>query len=148
ADLLGLAEGAPRHRPFTRRYSLERVFLVGSAGRLVLARDERSAVARRERAGDRESRGAVMRVLLTGAAGYVGRRLARGLENDFDLRLADLWVKENDSRWVRLDVMDPRSTAAVVQGVDAVVHLAVASGHEGDYEDIGFNQIRFDVNVK
>jgi len=89
-----------------------------------------------------------MRVLVTGAAGYVGQRLSRGLENNFDLRLADLSVPENDPRWVRLDVTDPANAAAVVRGVDAVVHLAVASGHEGDYEDSGFNQLRFDVNVK
>jgi nucleoside-diphosphate-sugar epimerase len=89
-----------------------------------------------------------MRVPITGAAGYVGRRLSRGLENDFDLRLADLQVPENDPRWVRLDVTDPSNTAAVVRDVDAVVHLAVASGHEGDYEDSAFNQLRFDVNVR
>jgi uronate dehydrogenase len=90
----------------------------------------------------------MMRVLITGAAGYIGRRLSRGLENDFDLRLGDLHVPENDPRWVRLDVTNPSNTAAVVRDVDAVVHLAVASGHEGDYEDSAFNQLRFDVNVK
>ena len=35
-----------------------------------------------------------------------------------------------------------------MEGIDAVVHLAIASGHEGDYEDDDFNQKRFDVNVK
>jgi nucleoside-diphosphate-sugar epimerase len=32
--------------------------------------------------------------------------------------------------------------------IDAVIHLAIASGHEGEYEDDEFNQRRFDVNVK
>jgi uronate dehydrogenase len=89
-----------------------------------------------------------MRVLTTGAAGYVGRRLSRGLEDEFDLRLSDISIPQNDPRWVRLDVTDPSNTAAVVRDVDAVVHLAVASGQEGEYEDSAFNQLRFDVNVK
>jgi uronate dehydrogenase len=89
-----------------------------------------------------------MRVLITGAAGYIGRRLSVGLQSEFDLRLADLRVPENNPHWVRLNVTDPASAAAVVRDVDAVVHLAVASGHEGDYEDSAFNQLRFDVNVR
>ena len=34
------------------------------------------------------------------------------------------------------------------RGVEAIIHLAVASGHEGEFEDEAFNQTRFDVNVK
>jgi uronate dehydrogenase len=89
-----------------------------------------------------------MRVLITGAAGHVGRRLSRGLENDHDLRLGDLALPDGDAHWVRLDVTRPDEVAAAMQGVEAVIHLAVASGHEGDYEDDTFNQLRFDVNVK
>jgi uronate dehydrogenase len=89
-----------------------------------------------------------MRVLITGAAGYVGRRLSRGLEGEFDLRLGDVCVPDGDPRWVRLDVTRPGDAAAAMQGVNAVIHLAVASGHEGDYEDDAFNQLRFDVNVR
>jgi uronate dehydrogenase len=89
-----------------------------------------------------------MRVLITGAAGYIGRRLSCGLANDFDLRLADLSVPDGDPRWVRMDVTRPAEVAAAMAGAEAVVHLAVASGHEGDYEDDAFNQLRFDVNVK
>jgi uronate dehydrogenase len=87
-------------------------------------------------------------VLITGAAGYIGRHLSRGLEGAFDLRLSDVRVVDSDPRWVRLDVTNPSEAAAAVRDVDAIVHLAVASGHEGDYEDITFNQLRFDVNVK
>src|SRR6516225_3202105 len=89
-----------------------------------------------------------MRVLITGARGYVGRRLSHGLEADHDLRLGDLSVPEDDARWVRLDVTRPADVEAAMRGVEAVIHLAVASGHEGDYEDDAFNQLRFDVNVK
>jgi uronate dehydrogenase len=89
-----------------------------------------------------------MRVLITGAAGYIGRRLSAGLGADHDLRLADVSVPGGDERWLRLDVTRPEEVATAMQGVGAVVHLAVASGHEGDYEDDAFNQLRFDVNVK
>jgi nucleoside-diphosphate-sugar epimerase len=89
-----------------------------------------------------------MRLLITGAAGYVGRRVSRGLEVEHDLRLGDLAVLEGDSRWVRLDVTRPADVEAAMRGVEAVIHLAVASGHEGDYEDDAFNQLRFDVNVR
>lgn len=89
-----------------------------------------------------------MRVLITGAAGYFGRHLTRGLEGDFDLRLSDLRPDTHDPRWLRLDVTRPDEAAAAVRGADAVIHLAIASGHEGDYEDDAFNQLRFDVNVK
>jgi uronate dehydrogenase len=88
-----------------------------------------------------------MRVLVTGAAGYVGRRISRGLEAEHDLRLGDLAVP-GEAGWVRLDVTRPEQVAAALAGIEAVVHLAVASGHEGDYEDDAFNQLRFDVNVK
>jgi uronate dehydrogenase len=89
-----------------------------------------------------------MRVLITGAAGYIGQRLCRGLEADHDLRLGDVHLPDNDPRWVRLDVTQPAEVSAAMQGVEAVIHLAVASGHEGEYEDEAFNQRRFDVNVK
>jgi uronate dehydrogenase len=89
-----------------------------------------------------------MRVLITGAAGYVGQRLSRDLQAGHDLRLGDLRVPDGDARWIRLDVTKPAEVAAAMEGIEAVIHLAVASGHEGETEDDAFNQIRFDVNVK
>jgi uronate dehydrogenase len=89
-----------------------------------------------------------VRVLITGAGGYVGEHLAAGLAADHDLRLGDLSAPANDARWVQLDVTRPAQVAAAMRGIDAVVHLAIASGHEGDYEEDSFNQLRFDVNVR
>jgi uronate dehydrogenase len=84
---------------------------------------------------------------LTGAAGYVGRRLAVGLGGEHELRLGDV-TPLDDPRWLKLDVTRPEEVEPAMRGVDAVVHLAVASGHEGEHEDDAFNQLRFDVNVK
>jgi uronate dehydrogenase len=89
-----------------------------------------------------------MRVLITGAAGYVGRRVWRGLEAEHELRLADLSAAGDDLRWIRIDVTSPAEVMKAMQGMEAVVHCAVASGHEGDYEEDAFNQLRFNVNVR
>ena len=89
-----------------------------------------------------------MRVLITGAAGYIGRKLTQSLEREHDLRLGDVQPIAGDSRFVPCDVTCPAQVHSAMQGTDTVIHLAIAAGHEGDYEDDQFNQWRFDVNVK
>jgi len=89
-----------------------------------------------------------MHVLITGAAGYVARHLIPVLEKEHTLRLGSRRPIEGDGRWVELDVTNLQQVHAAMQGIDTVVHLAIASGHEGDYEDDTFNQLRFDTNVK
>lgn len=88
-----------------------------------------------------------MRVLISGAAGFIGRHLTRGLEAEHDLRLGDV-VGLDDSRYVPLDVTDPSQVTTAMRDIDAVVHLAIAAGYEGEFEDPAFNQRRFDVNVR
>jgi uronate dehydrogenase len=89
-----------------------------------------------------------MRVLITGAAGYVGRQLTRGLEGLHELRLADVQPLDGEARFVSADVTRLGDMLRAVDGMDAVVHLAVASGLEGEVEDDALNALRFDVNVK
>lgn len=88
-----------------------------------------------------------MRVLITGAAGLIGRQLTRVLESEHELVLGDIRASD-DLRSVRLDVTQPDSVRAAMRNADAVVHTAIASGHEGAFEDDAFNQLRFDVNVR
>jgi uronate dehydrogenase len=69
-----------------------------------------------------------MKVLVTGAAGSIGRALGRGLPGlGHELRGLDLVSEpapgyEHD--WLVGDCLDPSTADAAVQGVDAVVHLA------------------------
>jgi nucleoside-diphosphate-sugar epimerase len=88
-----------------------------------------------------------MHVLITGAAGFIGRYLSRALDGPHELRLGDV-QRIDDPRWVPLDVTRPEQARRAAQGVDAVVHLAIAAGHEGEHENDEFNQSRFDVNVR
>lgn len=89
-----------------------------------------------------------MRILITGASGVVGRHLVHHLGPRHDLVHGDLHPDPADPRARRLDVTDLGSVIAAAEGVDAIIHLAIASGHEGPYEDDAFNELRFDVNVK
>jgi uronate dehydrogenase len=87
-------------------------------------------------------------VLVTGATGEVARGVVPFLEKDFDLRLLSLDSAGDDPRRIQADILDWDALARAMNGVDAVLHLAVASGHSGAYEDDVFNALRFDVNVK
>jgi uronate dehydrogenase len=89
-----------------------------------------------------------MRVLITGAAGHVGRQLTRGLGGLHELVLADVRPPGEEARFVSADVTRLGDMLGVMGGIEAVVHLAVASGLEGEVEDDAFNQLRFDVNVR
>lgn len=87
-------------------------------------------------------------VLITGATGEVGRGVVPYLEKDFDLRLLSVDPPGDDPRHVRADLLDWGALCGAMKGAGAVLHLAVAAGHTGLYEDDSFNDLRFDVNVK
>jgi len=88
-------------------------------------------------------------VLVTGAGGEVAQGVLPFLEKHFELRLLSLEPRvPQDPRWVQADVLNWQDLARTMQGVDAVLHLAVASGHSGTYENDAFNDLRFDVNVR
>jgi|SRR5579875_3025636 len=87
-------------------------------------------------------------VLVTGATGEVGRGVLPWLEEHFSLRLLSLEPPNSDPRRVQADLLDWDALLTALHGVDAVLHLAIAPGHTGVYEDNAFNDQRFDVNVK
>lgn len=85
-----------------------------------------------------------MKVLVTGAAGTIGRRLLPELSPHFEVVAADLHPEPGMRE---LDVTRLESVMELCRGVDAIVHLAIASGHAGPSEDEEFNRLRFEVNV-
>jgi len=89
-----------------------------------------------------------MKVLITGATGTIGRRLVSRLESEHELILTSRSVVEVDDRWRQVDVTELDQVEAAAEGVDAIIHLAIATGHEGDYEDDRFNDERWDINAK
>ena len=88
-----------------------------------------------------------MKVLITGGRGTIGSKLGPALEGDYELRLLSRQEMEGDDWW-QVDVTDIESVHEAMAGMDAVIHLAIATGHEGDYEDDAFNSQRLDINVK
>jgi uronate dehydrogenase len=89
-----------------------------------------------------------MLVLITGASGEVGRGVVPLLEKEFDLRLLSLDPPEADPRRIQADLLDWDALHHAMNRVDAVLHLAVAPGHSGTFEEDRFNDRRFDINVK
>src|SRR5205823_4691546 len=123
AGLLRVVEGPARRGPPAGRHAAEPAVPAGNPARVLPAGNEGPALA-----------GVTsMRVLVTGAAGYVGRRLTPRLETGHELRLGDVAGIPGDPRWVHLDVTRLEEATAAAQGVDAVIHLAVASGREGEH---------------
>ena len=79
------------------------------------------------------------RVLITGAAGSVGRTLRTGLRGRYPiLRLVDVAPQEAadpGEEVVTLDLNDRLATEAAMKDVDMVVHLA-AIAHEASFDEI------------
>jgi len=82
-----------------------------------------------------------MRIALTGATGYTGGRLlaalvARGDEVSALARPASAATRDARARWVEGDLADARALDRLLEGVDAVVHVAAVyrtAGHPDAY---------------
>jgi len=88
-----------------------------------------------------------MKVLITGAAGKVGRAVCRELAGVHELRLFDLMpVKEPEGEMILGSVTDGAALWRATVGVDAVIHLAF--GRPGAPLPGDPDELSYDVNVK
>ena len=76
-----------------------------------------------------------MKILITGAKGTIGSKLVPVLEDKHELCLLSRICNTDDDRWHQVDLANLDQVLEVMQGIDIVIHLAIATGHEGDYED-------------
>jgi uncharacterized protein YbjT (DUF2867 family) len=80
------------------------------------------------------------RVLLTGATGFIGRRVYPALiDAGWDVSSASRDAEQRartdpERRWLKLDVQQPATVEAALEGMDAVLYLIHAMGQAGDFE--------------
>jgi len=89
-----------------------------------------------------------MRVLMTGAGGQIGSRIHPLLRERFELRLVDLKPIENGPDTHVADITNLEELASLMEGVDAVMHLAIASARDFGHRQDEFDAAQLDVNVK
>ena len=89
------------------------------------------------------------RLFITGAAGNVGSALRRYLRDRYDLRLlfhSKVPEVEPEDQIVVSDLADFASMVEAGDGIDAIVHLGIATGGRG-YPRSRYNQMIMETNV-
>ena len=61
------------------------------------------------------------KILLTGAAGFLGQRLYKAFENDYSIKLMDVVDFTSDHEIIVGDVSQPETCKAAIEGVDILV---------------------------
>jgi dTDP-4-dehydrorhamnose reductase len=69
------------------------------------------------------------RVLFLGASGLIGPYLTPGLEEDYDVRLADIKPHPRGNQILHVDVSVYDQVLAAARGTDAIVNFTVNRGH-------------------
>lgn len=88
-----------------------------------------------------------MRVLITSGATSLAQALARDLSPQHDLTLTDLEDVETDIAFVRCELGHDGETETLVEGMDAIVHLAeLSDGLRNDEREVDF-QTRCTYNL-
>jgi len=85
-----------------------------------------------------------LKVLLTGACGRIGKTFFQAAKHRYDFVLADRHQPDfaiGDHRFIRLDMADKDELAALVEGIDVVVHLAGIPFADSSFEELLPNNI-------
>ncbi|MEE3336338.1 MAG: NAD-dependent epimerase/dehydratase family protein [Candidatus Latescibacterota bacterium] len=72
-----------------------------------------------------------MRILITGASGTIGAKLVPALEPEHELILLSRRAHV-DPRYRQVDVCKIDQVIAATGEADGIIHLAIATGHEGE----------------
>lgn len=87
-------------------------------------------------------------VLVTGAKGRVARRVLPLLAPHFPLVLSDRGPGEGLASYRQADITDFEACRAVMEGVDTVLHLAIASPESGSGGLSVTDEAMLDVNIR
>jgi uronate dehydrogenase len=88
------------------------------------------------------------KVLMTGAGGYLGSRIRPLLRDRFDFRAVDVRPTEDEPDSHVADITKLAEVTPLMDGVDVVMHLAIASQRDFRDRREEFNDAQLDVNVK
>ena len=89
-----------------------------------------------------------MKLLVVGGAGYVASIIRPSLEARFDCRYFDRrTVAGAEERTIVGDVNDPEKITQAVEGIDAIVYLAMGV-QTGDPQTVRMIDLAFAVNVQ
>lgn len=87
-----------------------------------------------------------MRIVITGAGGFVGRTLAAALTGQHDLRLVD--ARLGGLPGIEGDLCDPATRAAVfADGCDALIHLATVPGGAAEQDPARAKAVNIDATM-
>ncbi len=90
----------------------------------------------------------MLKLLVVGGAGHVARIVRPALEAAFDCRYFDQRpIPELGDRAIQADVNDDAAVAAALQGIEAVLYLAMGTVNH-DPRTVGNIDVAFNVNVR